>query len=326
MAPQQPGDEQILQRLDSSISGLDDHRSENLKRTQLLQTNKDKTLKREQARLQKKYGPAHPRVAKISNRLDYNRAVLPEMETEIERSRIKIPEFNANTWMVHGRVLKDKFTGIKGLTLALYDANGKVEKRLPYACTDERGYYAIRYQIEEGQKPPFNEKDDYFLTVTDAKGKVCHREEKPLHVVIGQSDYRLIVLQDTKCIPPPGWDDGGDDGDDDDNGNETGQWTVTGKIIWEDKKPGSGLTVHTIRLPEGKEVSKVNTLRTGTFKIVFTTDKHPDLFKKKPEIHLVITDQAGKQLHQTDKPLKPKIGGVEEVNIVLKREITPRRT
>jgi hypothetical protein len=323
MATQRPGDEQILQRLDSSISGLDDQRTENLKRTQLLQTNKDKALKKEQARLQKKYGPDHPRVAKITNRLDYNQAALPEMKTEIERSQIKSPEFDTNTWMVHGRVLNQNLTGIKGLTLALYDANGKVEKRLEYACTDERGYYAIRYQVKEGETPPFDEKADYFLTVTDSQGKVCHKEEQPLHVTIGQTDYRVIVLDDTKCIPPPGWGDDGNGGEDDD-GSEIGKWTVAGKVTYDDNKPGSSLTVQVFSLPENKSLAKAKTNRSGVFNYVFTTEKFPDLFEKKPDLYLVISDQAGKELHRTDEPLKPKIGEVENIKIVLKRNIDSR--
>ncbi len=319
MATQQPRDEQIRQRLDSSITGLDDQRTENLKRSQLLQTNKDKVLKKEQERLQKKYGADHPRVAKITNRLEYNRAALPEMKTEVERSEIQPPEFDANTWMVHGRVLNQKLTGIKGLTLALYDADGKVEKRLEFACTDERGYFAIRFQVKEGQKPPISPKTAYFLTVTDGKGKICHTEEQPSHVVIGQTDYRVIVLDDTKCIPPPGWDEVGDGDDDDDDGSETGQWTVAGKVTYDDKKPGSSLIVHVFNKQDEKNISKANTSRSGVFKFVFTTEKFPDLFKTKPNLFLDFSDRAGKELHRTDKPLQPKIGGMEKLKIVLKR-------
>ena len=318
MATQRPGNEQIRQRLDSSITGLDDHRTENLKRTQLLQTNKDNALKKEQARLQKKYGADHPRVAKIINRLEYNQAALPEMETEIERSQIKIPEFDANTWMVQGRVLNQKLTGIEGLTLALYDANGQVEKRLGYACTDERGYYAIRYQVKEGEKPPIDQKTDYFLTVTDGKGNVCHKEEQPLHVAIGQTDYRLIILDGAKCTPPPGWSEGGDGDDDDGDGSETGEWIVAGTVRYGNNKPGVDLIVKIFSKQEEKDFITANTGSAGAFKFAFTTEKFPDLFKNKPDLFLAISDNAGKELYITDKPLQPKVGGMEELKILLK--------
>jgi hypothetical protein len=220
---------------------------------------------------------------------------------------------------VQGRVLNQKLTGIKGLTLALYDANGKVEKRLGYACTDERGYYAIRYQVKEGQKSLFDPKTDYFLTVTDGKGKVCHKEEQPLHVAIGQTDYRLIVLDDTKCIPPPGWDEGGDGDDGDGDGDETGEWIVAGTVQHANNKPGTGLVVKVFSKQDEKDLTTANTDRTGAFKFTFSTEKFPDLFIHKPDIFLVISDNDGKELHITDKPLQPKVGGIEELKIVLKQ-------
>lgn len=323
MATRQPGDKQILQRLDSSITSLDEQRTENLKRTQLLQDNKNKALKKEQARLSKKYGENHPRVAKINTRLEYNKAAKPEMKMEIDRSAIKTPEFDLNTWMVHGRVLNQKRTGIKGLTLALYDADGKVEKRLGYACTDEQGYYAIRYQVKEGEQPSFDEKTDFFLAVSDGSGKICHKEEEPLHVVIGLTDYRLIVLDAGKCIPPPGWCQG-EDGDDDQDG-ETGEWAVVGKVVYDDNKPGTNLDVRILDKKEEKDLSKTNTGRTGTFKFNFTTEAFPDLFKLQPDLNVAVLDSNGKLIFATDKPMKPKVGEVKELNITLKRQIIRRR-
>ena len=319
MATRQPGDKQILQRLDGSITRLEEQRTENLKRIQLLQTNEDKALKKELARLQKKYGKNHPRVAKTTHRLAYNKAALPELKTEIERSGIETPEFDLDTWMVHGRVLNKNLTGIKGLTLALYDAKGNVEKRLEYACTDEQGYYAIRYQVKEDEKPPFDPETDYFLVVSDGKGHVCHKEKEPLNVVIGRTDYRLIVLGAAICTPPPDWCDGNDGGDGDDgDGNKPGEWAVTGTVQYSNTKPGLNLNVHLLNKKEEKVIATANTGRTGKFNFLFTTEKDPALFKRKPDLFLVITDSNGKQLFIRDKPLQPKIGGVEELKITLK--------
>jgi len=43
------------------------------------------------------------------------------------------------------------------------------------------------------------------LIVTDSGGQTCQREEQPLHVVPGQVDYRLIILDGSQCQPPPDW-------------------------------------------------------------------------------------------------------------------------
>jgi hypothetical protein len=318
MATQQPGDKQIRQMLDSSITGLDAHRTEGLQQNLLLQTNKDRALKKEQARLQKKYGADHPRVAKISNRLAYNQAAVPDMKREFKQSMIDVPEFDTNTWMVHGRVLNQKLTGIKDLTLALYTADGKVDKRLEFACTDERGYYAIRYRVNEGEKPLINPKTDYFLAVSDGEGKVCYRDDDPLHVVIGQTDYRLIVLDGAKCTPPPGWDEGDDGGDDDGGDVVTGEWTVTGTVKHANGKPGIRLVANLLDKKEKKNIGTAKTDDTGGFKLIFSTEKDPALFKTKPDLFLVVTDTNNKQLYVADKPLKPVVGGVEKLKIVLK--------
>jgi hypothetical protein len=313
----QPGDEQILQRLDSSFTDLENQRSDNLKRTQLLQTNKDNLLKKEQARLQKKYGLDHPRVNKINARIDFNKAAMPELKAEIKRAEIKIPEFDSDTWMVHGRVLNEKGEGIKGLTLALYDEQRKVEKRFGYVCTDERGYYAIRYKVKEGEAL-IDEKTNYFLAISDSDGKICCKEEKPLNVIIGQTDYRLIILKDNRCVPPPGWEKG-EDGNAG-NGGETGEWSVTGTVTYDDQKPATGLDVNLFIKETDKRLASTNTGSTGSFKFIFTAEKFPDIFKNKPDTFLVITDPAGKKLHVSEEPLHVKVGGEEKLIIILKRE------
>jgi hypothetical protein len=325
MARQRPGNEQITQRLDSSVTGLDAQRIESLKRTQLLQNNKDHALKREQARLQKKYGAEHPRVAKIKNRLEYNQSALLEVQKEVELSQIRIPDFDSSTWMVHGRVLNNKLSGLPRLTLSPYDAEGKVEKRLGYACTDERGYFAIRYQFEEGKKPPFNEKTPFFLTVSGSEGKICHQEEEPLNVVIGQVDYRQIIVDETKCTPPPGWNEDNEDEEDDNDNGQSGEWAVTGTVTYDDGKPGTSLRVDIISKQTEESLINADTGRTGAFQFKLSTEELPDIFKQKTAFFITVTDRQGKMLHVTRKPLHAKVGGEEKLKIELKRAILPRR-
>ncbi len=202
MATRQPDGNRILQRLSKSIASLDQQRTVNLHYIQLLQENKNRALKKEQVRLRKKYGENHPLVAKINTRLNYNKIVLPQIKKEVERSAIETPEFDRNTWTVYGQVINKEFVGVKGLTLALYNTDGKVEKRLGWQC-------------REGEKPPFDPKADFFLVVSDTKSHICHREKEPLHIVPGRNDYRRIIVDTVSCTPPP---DSYGNGDDDDNG------------------------------------------------------------------------------------------------------------
>ncbi len=311
----QPGDEQVLHRLDTSFTSLDNERAERLKRTQLLQTNKDNALKREQARLQKKYGADHPRVLKINNRLAYNTVAIPELAAEVTRADVNTPEFTPDTWMVHGRVLNQKGEGIKGLTLALHNEMGKVERRVGYTCTDERGYYAIRYTVQQGDTP-IDEHANYYLTVSDGTGKLCYKEKRPINVVIGRMDYRPILLDGTKCVLPPGWDEGSDDD------VVSDAWIVRGNVSYDDKQPGAGLTVslYDKDLLFDDQLGTTQTDADGNFRIIYRTEAFRDLLEEKPDLYLKVLDASGKVLYGSRKSVRSEAGRVEEFKITLKRQ------
>ena len=91
MATQQPGDEQVRQRLDSSITGLDDLRTENLKRTQLLQTIKDKSLKKEQVRLEIRRGPVG--IVNAGDLFVRQALYLARTECDLHRVRVLFKDF-----------------------------------------------------------------------------------------------------------------------------------------------------------------------------------------------------------------------------------------
>ena len=319
MARQQPGNEQIIQRLDSSVKKLDELRGESLQRTELLQTNKDRALKKEQQRLEKKHGADHPRVARINNRIEYNRVAIPEVRQEIEIAKIRIPDFDSLTWMVHGRVLNSKLEGVGGLTVSLFDASGKPDKDLGYACTDEAGYYAIRYRFEEDKEPPFGEDTPFRLTVSGDKGKICHQEAEPLFVEAGQVDFRQIIIDEKTCTPPPGWNDGDDNNDDDDDDDgQVGSWGVTGSVRYPNGKPGAGLKVGLVSKPGETLLLEAETGAEGNFRFELTTRKFPDLFKLKTPLLVVVSDQNGQRLYVSREPLMATVGGEETLNIKIK--------
>ena len=294
MATQRLGDEQIRQRLDKSITSLDQHRTTGLIRTQLLQTNKDKALRKERVRLEKKYGTNHPRVAKIVNRLDYNQAVLPEIETEIALSQIKVPEFDANTWMMHGRVFCQNGNPQPNLAVSLYDEEGQWIKEYGYACTNDLGYFSIQVEGTEGAECDSASEKPLYLTVTDSSFKVLHRETRPFYLAVGIIDYRRIVLKDTvnDCTPPKSSDTHSrvplpEDG-----------WVVKGRVLDKQKKPLSGLTITLY----DKDLFFDDVLGTtiadknGEFIIIYRTEAFRDFFEKRPDIYLKVLDQEGKTL------------------------------
>lgn len=236
-----------------------------------------------------------------------------ELVAEVERSEIMIPGLDVDTWMVHGRVLDQQGVGISGLTLALYDANGQVEHRLGFACTDDRGYYAIRHQVQDGNKAPFSEETDYYLTVTDSNNKLLHRETEPLHIIFGQVDYRLIILSDVVCTPPPGWKGG--DADD-----KSDIWTVGGLVVYEDNTPASGLivSVYDKDLIFDDVLGTTITGDNGRFSLIYRTDAFRDIIERKPDLYLKLLDQDGNHLYSTKDAIRFEAGNVEDFHIVLK--------
>ena len=75
MVNEQPGDKEILKKVDDAFAGLDQQRAGGLESLKTLQTVKDDAARREKLRLTNKYGADHPRVEKITDRLNYNQGL-----------------------------------------------------------------------------------------------------------------------------------------------------------------------------------------------------------------------------------------------------------
>ena len=220
--------EDILRSIEETFDTVDNERVRGLERVKTIQDTKNESLARERRRLARKYGEDHPRVQKIDSRLAYNQSFLKDLAVEIDRSKVEVPAIDANTWMVHGRVLDKTRAGIMGLTVSLFDEKGKWIREMGYSCTDERGYFAITYSAKEDEKPGAQR---LFLTVTDKEHRVLHREREPLYVRLGWIDYREIIIDDQGdvCLPP--------EPDKDDKRVQTDSWVVRGRVT-DEKKQG----------------------------------------------------------------------------------------
>jgi hypothetical protein len=315
MANRTPTDEEIFEQLDSTFDGLDSERAKGLQRLKTLHTITDDGDSRELIRQKAKNGAEHPRVKKLEERLKYNEGAARELDVEIERAHIKVPPFDLNTWMVHGRVLDKEGKGISGLTVSLYDSQGTWVEELDYVCTVDLGYYAIRYKVDPEKEPEIPDKRELFLTVTDSNFKVLHREIEPLFVIIGQIDFRPIVLDDEGgvCAPPePG-------------GNQTGGvppdvWLVRGKVVYESGEPGKDLTVslYDKDLLFDDVLGTVRTGDDGLFSIIYRIDAFRDLFEAKPDIYLKVMNNKGEILFSSKKKIRAEAGRVENFLIKIK--------
>lgn len=199
-----PSNEEILAKLESGFTGLDEQRADGLLSMRNFQNTQTKMLEKEQVRLEKKYSADHPRVRKIVERLNYNQGLRQELDREIEKSKIVMPEFDPNTWMVHGRVMKADGVASSGLAVSLYDDEEQWVSQLRHSCTDEHGYFVLQYKIAEDEKSPLQDNQKLFLTVTDSNHNKLFRATEPLYIRIGYIDYRLIVIKEPSqiCTPP----------------------------------------------------------------------------------------------------------------------------
>ncbi len=312
-----PTDKEIHAKLDFAFDGLDSERAKGLSRLKTVHSIKNDGALREQNRLKAKYGDGHPRVKKLGDRINYNIGLSGELDDEIERSKIVQASFDIDTWMVHGRVLDKEGKGIGELTMSLSDNNNVWVEELGHTCTDDRGYYSIRYKGAPGE---ISEKLGLFLTVADSASNVLHRETIPLFVRIGQIDFRLIVIEDQgeicvapkpeniQIVEPP-----------------SDAWSVQGSVLYDNGKPGRGLTVslYDKELLFEDDLGVILTDDNGWFNLVYETYAFPGLFEAKPDIYLKILDSAGKILFQSTA-FSVEAGHVEKFDIKIGSAVNER--
>jgi hypothetical protein len=206
MEKKQFTEEEILGKIDASFDKVENLRREGLERIKLFHSVKNKALKKEKERLSAKLGADHLRVKRVAARLQYNQGLFKDLNVEIEKAKIRVPSFDKDSWMVHGRVLDKDKKGVSGLTVGLFDEKGNWVKKLGYGCTDKRGYFYIIYpkngeEKKEGKEVP--ESMELFLYVSNKDYKILYKNSEPLFVKIGQVDYREIYLTDEEVCPTP---------------------------------------------------------------------------------------------------------------------------
>jgi 5-hydroxyisourate hydrolase-like protein (transthyretin family) len=328
---QPPANDEILNLLDTTLDGMDTQRGSDLARLQTLQDVRNKAQIREHARLGKKYGSDHPRVQKITNRIQYNQGVAQELKTEVSKAHITVPSFDANSWMVHGRVIKwETGAAVAGVTVSLYDASGRWVRELAYTCTDKKGYYAISYtEVAGKEKEQLTDtayvssidtshvREALYLTVTDQNKSIIHRENDPVKITKGQIDYRLIIIKQSICTPPTS-DERLDEAE---TGSQIKNWRIQGMVKYDDNTPAAKVVVslYDNDLIFDEALGAVETDDNGEFIAEYSEEKMEELFSKKPELFVSVSDQNGKQLYRSRNVIKFAKKDIEYLNIKVKK-------
>lgn len=316
MATKRPSNEEAIAKLLSSFDALDDQRAAGLNELKTLHGVRNAAAAREKERLTQKYGGDDPRVTKIETRIAFNQKFATNLDAEIERTKITTPEYDVNTWMVHGRVVDTNGNAKPGVTLSLSDANGVWVRELGYTCSDARGYYALKSTSTEGGVPPVPETQPLYVTATDSAFNVLHRDERAVYLKYGQIDVRQLVLPDAQapCTPPgPG------------GGGTTGlppdAWVVRGRVQYADGQPAVGLvvSVYDKDLLFDDRLGTTQTDGDGNFRMIYRTEAFLDLFESAPDLYVKVLDSTGTVLYTTRKAVRGEAGRVEDFQITLKR-------
>jgi hypothetical protein len=204
MKPDQLSDKEIIDKFDEGMAAAERGRTDGLKRLQTLQTVKNQAQIKEHRRLQAKLGAQHPRVQRLAARLKYNKGLAEDLAVEIDKSAIDVPPVDEKSWMVHGRVMDQNRIGLTGLTVGIFDAEGRWMRRFGHACTDRRGYFAIVSAPEKDDAGKAAQQATYFLHILGPDARLMHKDPDPLHLAIGRTVYREVVLDPDKptCRTP----------------------------------------------------------------------------------------------------------------------------
>jgi hypothetical protein len=316
MEKKQTSTEEFIGRMDASFDLLDTLRAEELERSKLFQTVKTRALEKEQHRLTVKLGADHPRVKKLASRLTYRNQMMADLEEETARAKIRVPAFEANTWMVHGVVLDKNRKGKPGLTVGLFDASGKWHQEFGYACTDDQGYFVMIYPKAGKTRGEVSGSQPFYLQVLDQNNKTLLKDPTPLQLTIGQVYYRRLVLTDKPAVctaPQP--EAGGSAAI---PGNV---WMVQGRVVDEKGKGLDGLTVtiYDQDLLFDDRLGQTPTRDGGYYELRYQTKDFRDLIEAKPDLYLQVLDPAGNKLCAHPAATRFEAGRKEVINLTIKK-------
>ena len=303
--------DEITQTLDRGLAGADPVRAAGLAGLQRLRAAKANGLQREHARLRAQLGANHPRVTALSQQLEANRALTQDLTLEAERATTELPPYDAQTWVLYGRVLSQELTGIPHLTVALYDAHGNWVEAFGYAATATNGYFTL--SASQGTWPAGR---PVYLRVLNTRAEHVYIDTIPRTPEAGQAEYREISLASDLpvCAPPPA-----------PNRREpvpeADTWVVRGHVTDATGQGLSGLTVslYDTDLVFDDRLGQTETDANGLYSFPYHTDDFRDLIERRPDIYLKVMDRDGNILYTSEATIRCEAGRVEIVNVTLRR-------
>ncbi|MBV9210284.1 MAG: hypothetical protein JOZ52_06625 [Acidobacteria bacterium] len=338
--------DEINKKLDEGIAGADVQRAEHLRNFQTARLAKANLYSREQQRLRQKYGPDHPRVQVLTNKMSVNRGIITEVEQERVRAAIAVPQDVGIDFITHGIVRDENGIPVRNVTVAFYDRNGRPVQSLGFACTNGEGYFKI-ISSEVGSTTP----DRVYLGVTQ-NGNRIYNDSRTITPRQGAVIYRELRLKPggAVCPPPDDWGEptssnpnptiiggggagsggtggssGGAGGQGAGGGHEgytaagAGVWTVRGRVTESGGRGAKGLTVslYDEDLIFDDLLDETVTDDDGNYIFTYETEAFRDLIEKKPDLYIKVMDNKGRTLHDSECDVYFEAGRTEVIDIDL---------
>lgn len=136
---------------DEQIGTLDPQRAQDVADLGTVRSAKASTLAHEQNLLTRKLGASDPRIAALGQQQARNAALQTVLAAEATRAQTPAPIASAQGYIFHGYVFDAQRNPLSRLSVALYNDQGEWLSELGYGCTDEKGYFLMRY--DRAQKP-----------------------------------------------------------------------------------------------------------------------------------------------------------------------------
>lgn len=291
---------EIEKTLEQGFVEFDKMRSLDLNGLMTLRQIKNRQIKSEIARFEKKYGENHPMTKNAAERLEFSEELSVEIEREIIRAETPTPQVDEEIWLVHGFVTDENEMPVARAIVRLFDENGKIIHTDSEAETDAKGYYSLEF--------------DNLARLPDAVRvgiSPTALSESVLSPVGGQADSAMITITDNKVfetmssIPDIKISSG---------------WLVTGRVLDARNEGIANLKV----LIYDKDIfnddflGESKTDNEGIYRLNFASESFGDFFERYPEIYLVIENEAGERIYDGKSRTEYGAGRIELIDVHLK--------
>ncbi|HEX2854235.1 MAG TPA: helix-hairpin-helix domain-containing protein [Opitutaceae bacterium] len=164
--------EDALRHLTAGIGQVDGDRAAAYGELSTLRSAKQSSLQRREKIYAIKYGATDRRVLHTQKLQENNTRLRQEIYVAHTQAATPAPRVDANSYVFHGFVRNRERQPLSRLTVALYDEKGAWLRELGYGCTDETGYFILRFARDTTD--PKDPKDS--TPATDEKKKAAAEE------------------------------------------------------------------------------------------------------------------------------------------------------